>query len=294
MNMNVQDTAITEELCPHTGLPVRRRSEWTDVEFDSGYRVTIFLLGDNILVGRPTGYVTMTAVRNVTALSAKIIRECFAPDIPYVQIQDYTGLTGLSLRARKYFIEEMRTRTRIQCLIFCGVSPFFRIAVQLAKRLHSFSYEFRIVRDYPEAALLAKSLIWMEAPSGRGRHAETPAPSIGKGAGSEFTRQYIDDLLHYLNSINWEKDGLATTLEANPAHPFRQVFEAVDLIKKELDDLTRDRRMVEEALRRTQHDLWEKVAERTKELSAAYERIRELEKERSAPPGDRPVSDERP
>ena len=53
------DTPVEESRCPVTGLPVLSRPEWNDVELDEGYRASFFLLGDSILVGRPTGFGTM-------------------------------------------------------------------------------------------------------------------------------------------------------------------------------------------------------------------------------------------
>jgi hypothetical protein len=270
-------TGTPGERCPHTGLPVRRRPEWTDVELDSGYRVTIFLLGDLILVGRPVGFVSMNAVRGVTSLSAAIVRDFMPPDLPYVHVQDYTGLTGSSLRARRYFIEEMRARKRIKSLIFTGMSPFIRMAVQLAKRLHRFSYDFHFVESYSKAVQLAQSFVLEE-----GSHVPPPKISeetatAGEGTGPDLQNGDIDNLLRYVGSIDWAKDGVVPPFRVSPDHPLRQVFESIELIKRELDDLIRERRMMEEALKRTQRDLWRKIGERTNELSAARKRIAELE-----------------
>jgi hypothetical protein len=276
--------AETEELFSLEGLPVQRRPEWTDVVLDrNGYRATLFVLGDAILVSRPEGYVTMEAVENATALSAKIVGEVFSPDQSYVHIHDYTGLTGSSLRARKRFINVMKSRRRTRCLIFCGVSPFFRIAVQLGKRLHDFSYDLRIAPDYREAVRLAKILVSVTAEP----RPEIPAPATGTLTGEEtqhpLVRKYVGDVLRYLEDINWEKAGLDSKPEVSPEHPFSPVFEAIDLVKKELDDLFRDHRMVDSALRKTQSDLWGKIVDLTKQLEAANERVRDLE-------GSRPSS----
>jgi len=66
--------AEPQKLFSLEGLPLRQRPEWTDVVLDrNGYRATIFMLGKGILVSRPVGYVTVEAVRNATALPAKIV-----------------------------------------------------------------------------------------------------------------------------------------------------------------------------------------------------------------------------
>jgi hypothetical protein len=276
----------TKNLLSLEGLPVTRRPEWTDVQLDEGYRVTIFVLGENILVGRPTGHVSMKAVKGVTALSKKIVDEVIGADRPYIHMQDYTGLTGVSLKARRYFIEDMKGREQIKCIIFCGVSPFFRVAVQLAKRLHGFTYDFHIVRDYPEAVRLAKNLTEAKPSSPPMPAAGVPGVLIGEEGRSSLTGRHVEDVLRYLESINWEKAGAGTRTEVSPDHPFRPVFTAIDLVKKELDDLISDRSMVEEALRRTQSELWGKIADRTAELAAAKEKIRSLEESPADPSGE--------
>lgn len=273
------------------GLPLQRRPEWTDVVLDrNGYRATLFVLGKDILVSRPEGRVTVEAVRNATALSAKIADEVFPSDHSYVHIHEYSGLTGASLRARKCFIEEMRSRTRIRCLIFCGVSPFFRIGVQLARRLHNFRYDILIVRDYREAVRQALCLVSGRAEPAPEAPAPTPVNLTVEEARAPRVERYVEDVLRYLEDLNWEKAGLDSKPEVSPSHPFGPVFEAIDLVKKELDDLFQDHRMMERALRKTQSDLWEKIVHLTKQLEAAEERIRELEGSRRASSQVRPAS----
>lgn len=284
---------LPQKLFSLEGLPLQRRPEWTDVVLDrNGYRATLFVLGRDILVSRPEGYVTVEAVRNATALSAKIVEEVFLHDQSYVHIHDYSGLTGASLRARKSFIEEMRSRTRTRCLIFCGVSPFFRVGIQLAKRLHNFSYDLRIVRDYGEAVRLAQSLVSETTKPTPEIPAASARTLIPEEACPPLVGRYVEEVLHYLEDLNWEKAGLDSKPEVSPSHPFEPVFEAIDLVKKELDDLFRDHRMMEKALRKTQGDLWEKIVDLTKQLEAANERIRELEGSRHALSDDSSASRE--
>ena len=65
-------------------------------------------------------------------------------------------------------------------------------------------------------------------------------------------QDYVEELLGYIEQINWEVDGIQQLEEKNPTHPFRPVFEAIKLIKWELDDLYQQRKSVEIELRESE------------------------------------------
>ena len=72
------------------------------------------------------------------------------------------------------------------------------------------------------------------------------ASAPGPGDPNE-TRRQIDEMLNFLGNINWEKDGpvpIPPALEEN--HPLEQVFEAIALIKADLDELLFERKKAEE------------------------------------------------
>ena len=63
---------------------------------------------------------------------------------------------------------------------------------------------------------------------------------------SQFQRQ-VDELLYYIGSINWESDGFDGRLAAtDPLNPLRPIYDAIALIKMDLDHLYRERRQAEE------------------------------------------------
>lgn len=266
-----------ESRCPVTGLSVLRRPEWTDVKLDEGYHASFFILGDSILVGRPTGFGTTKGVKTLIRLTEEIQNEIFRPDLRYVRIIDCLDLKGMSLKARKYFSDEMRKRVRTRCIIFCGVSTFFSLGVQLAHRLHKLPYDLQIAADYPAAALLACRLASSAPPEtkrGEERRSAPPPESLNKSeAGEEcrsssLTESYVEDVLAYLRSLDWAKSGVSPDPEVRPDHPFTPVFRSISLVKRDLDGLFEEHRKTVEDLKRTNEGLWSRVAERTAELSA--------------------------
>jgi len=171
----------------------------------------------------------------------------------------------------------MQKRFQTKCMIFCGVSTFFSLGVQLAHRLHKLPYGLKIAADYPEAALLARSLASSSPPAEMKEEeirAEPPGEIVGEseqaagGGGGSLTESYVEDVLDYLRSLDWARSGVSPDPEVRPDHPFMPVFRSINLVKRDLDSLFTEHRKTVDDLRRTNEGLWSRVAERTAELSA--------------------------
>jgi len=67
------------------------------------------------------------------------------------------------------------------------------------------------------------------------------------------TQQYVDELLHFLGNINWEADGLDDNhIEHESSHPLGPVFDAISLIKMDIDQLFQERRLALDALKESE------------------------------------------
>ncbi|MBT8370058.1 MAG: response regulator, partial [Deltaproteobacteria bacterium] len=67
--------------------------------------------------------------------------------------------------------------------------------------------------------------------------------------GEDPFHQHRDEILHHIGAINWDTEGFSGGAEFDNSHPFSEVFDAITLIKGELDDLLREREQSEKALR---------------------------------------------
>ena len=240
-----KDRPSENESCRVTGLAVRRSPEWTDVGFGGDYRVTLRIIGERILHCRPTGYATIRDVEQVLAFTRRVIDEQFGPEGRYVQIEDYRGLEGSTLDARKRFIRDMEKRNRMVGLVFCSTSPLLKVSIQLAKSFTPPAYRVHIVRDYEEAAQWAVetlSRLDEEAPPpgtrDRARDAERAGPAADQ------------DLLQFLGSIAWEAGEADARLSdaGDPSHPLKPLFEVFALIKSDLDRILEEREAAANAL----------------------------------------------
>ena len=143
------------DVCPVTGLSILRKAEWTDVDFGNDYRVTVSIVGDNILWVQSSGYATLHDERNVLRLTEQVSAEAISGGQPYVHLDDWTNFRGASLEARKCYIETIKKRRRISGVIFCGASSMFKMSIKLGKRLSMVKFPVHIADDYSEAIRLA-------------------------------------------------------------------------------------------------------------------------------------------
>ncbi|OQY58622.1 MAG: hypothetical protein B6245_10920 [Desulfobacteraceae bacterium 4572_88] len=75
------------------------------------------------------------------------------------------------------------------------------------------------------------------------------------------TEQGVHDLFSFIGSINWEQKGIVSEPAIREDHPFFILFQAIWLIKDELDDLLRERKATESELRKSEEkyrELFEK------------------------------------
>ena len=147
--------SLQHDVCPVTGLSVLRKAEWTDVGFGKDYRVTISIVGDNILWVQSSGYATLHDERKVLRLTEQVSAEAISGGQPYVHLDDWTNFRGASLEARRCYIETFKNRRRISGVIFCGASSMFKMSIKLGKRLNMVKFPVHIADDYSEAIRLA-------------------------------------------------------------------------------------------------------------------------------------------
>ncbi len=156
---NQNGESKTSDFCPVTGLPILQRPEWTDQDYGKNYKLTVKIVGSNILHSRPSGYATIHDTEHALELTGKVAAEAISKDLLYVQIEDYSNLHGASFEARKHFITNMKKRQQLIGLVFYGVTPFFKMSIQLGRRLTIVRRDVQIVEDYPEAIRLALEIL---------------------------------------------------------------------------------------------------------------------------------------
>jgi len=145
--------------CPVTGLTIFSRPEWTDVTFGKNYRVSFSLLGRNIIFVQAFGYATSYDLKHALMLSKRVRTEAIPEGSPYIRIEEWTNLTGTSRKAREHYISYMKDNENPLALIFYGLSPMFRVAARLGKRIYKVNFDLKIASDYSAAVKLAQEIL---------------------------------------------------------------------------------------------------------------------------------------
>ncbi len=257
--MNLRKTHETEPVmnttCPVSGLPIHRKPEWTDIDLGEGYSVTFKFIGDRILHSSPKGNAGEHGMENHFIERGKVLDNMLGPDEPFFELRDYSGIEGkISKAGRDQFAKGM-IETKDRTIGYIGYNaPFVvRLAINVGKKLHKAPFPMLIVNDYETAIRGAVNALGRFADGEKG-----VVPQVSAGGDlslqltPEQTQQHIDELLQFIGSINWETDGIYQSVEIDPSHPFASVFDAISLIKHDLDNLFHERKQADEALRKSE------------------------------------------
>jgi signal transduction histidine kinase/CheY-like chemotaxis protein len=142
-------------------------------------------------------------------------------------------------KARALYIDHIKKWQKLhpfEMFIFYGANRILSAAINLARPFAPF--KVRMAKDLDSALEL------IEKAKSKTRISSFPATDKTKSNGSVQTDQiqsYADELLHYLGGIDWGGDGLDNVREVEPSHPFSSVFDAINLIKVEIDELFQER-----------------------------------------------------
>lgn len=236
-------TLLNQKSCPISGLPILNKQEWRYQGFGGGYSVSVCLIGGRYLFSYPIGYATLSNLKGALDLTNRIIEEYLPTDQTYIRIEDYSELKGVSLDARKYFIDYLRKNQRIFAVIFSNTSQLLRLSIKLAKRLHVVSFKVEISKDYESAINLARNLLPLsdiatsECPENiiTGQIAEVEKEKEAQSNSS--IQQYTGELLQFLAGMNWESEKSDISPTYDKSHPLKPVYDAISLIKSDIDDL---------------------------------------------------------
>ncbi len=222
------------------------REDW---RVDSpGFSTRFEIFWGDVLHSVTTGFLTQEQVGPVAELRQRVTSSVVSPEGIRYFVAGVEEVTGADRRARHDYMDSLKMWHEdhpLQMYVLYGANWFIRTAARLAGPFMPFKVS--VARDLAEARRIVAEDRNRAAGAGPAKvhqmFADEPAPT------PELSR-YVEELLRYIGSINWEADGI--DLEVDPDHPFKSVFDALRLIKGELDELFSEREQAERALRESE------------------------------------------
>jgi PAS domain S-box-containing protein len=136
-----------------------QRPEWKRINFGGRYWDDYKVLGKNILISQPSGYANEIDTEQSLKLNHEVVRVGIPENTPYIQIQDYSNLTGATLSSRKLVINERSKWDNLIAVIFCNISPIMKVSIEFAKRIYSFPFDVRVAKNLSEAIDLGLNIL---------------------------------------------------------------------------------------------------------------------------------------
>ncbi len=159
------------------------------------------------------------------------------------------GLKRIERKARKYYMHailQWYARAPFEMYIIYGANPLIQAAAHLARLFMPF--KTKLTKDFRSAIALTHLNPINIVQNGT----ECMPREVSSIDSDEQIRIYVEELLQYLGKINWEKNGFDSSIKVDETHPFRPVFDVLQMIKEEIDELFQERKRVEGQLRQSQ------------------------------------------
>ena len=224
------------------------KGDW-NIQTDS-YTHRSFLIDRCILHSVTSGFIREADVPLVDDMRCRVREHLSAhEEIRYI-MGDVSALRGGSRKARQLYMKSLKewsSRFPFRMYILYGANPFMRTAARLASPVMPF--KVMVAKDMDHAFQLIQN-------DHHPNNQEKQTPE------SDPIQEYQEELLAYIGGIDWEREGFGDfVVTEDESHPFYDVFQAIKLIKNEVDDLFRTQREIQGRLEKSEkkyRELFEK------------------------------------
>ncbi|MFA5902980.1 MAG: PAS domain S-box protein [Desulfobacula sp.] len=212
------------------------------------YRISFEIIGEDIIYSEPHGILKEDYIDDIFALHERVIREAgFENGKPYFRILNWTNFESSSLRARKLFVRKTNELQELYPCAFSvifGMNPFMTLMINISKAFLPFKvfaakdiHEALEIIEEKQAALKNK-----------------PVEVEEEGSDNNFDirmETFKAQLLNYMGTLDWDQKGIGDQ-NIEDGHPFKEVFDALSIIKADLDSVFEERDEAETRLRQSE------------------------------------------
>jgi len=208
------------------------------------YGIRFELIGDDILYSVAHGNLEEGCIDKFFKLHEKVLDETgLTAKGYYHRISNWEKLEKTTWKARRMYINGLKLlqgKVHCQLSVIFGLNKMMRTIIDISKQFAPFPIATAL--DFKDALTI------IERGRGKEKKAKTEKEKIYT---ERQIRQYSDELLEFMGIINWGQAG-TFMLDISESHPFKPIFDAIAIIKGDLDDLFQERKRVERILRKSE------------------------------------------
>lgn len=253
-----------ETTCPVTGLAIRSCHQWTDIHLTQGYSVTFHLINDNILSSYPRGIISLEGTRELFKHYDQFLNTVGLGDRVFIEISDYSQITNIpSKRTRIKVLELLNEKIEqghLKGHFVYNVPKHIKWMYNIGARLKRPSIPMEAVDNY--AMAIQKTL---KLQPGKLQPSSFFQGVLNKLWFKGRSKSHAQKILEYIGAINWDEKGIP--IESIPeSHPYKVVFDALTVLKTDIDQAFNEREKLEKELREHRDALGSLVEKRTRAL----------------------------
>ena len=225
---------------------VVKNPDWT-VDFGN-FSIEYEIINENIVHGISKGRLREEQIASIFEFHENLIKSSQFPTDNYYFVLGLSQYSGIGQNARKKYVETLikfHRKHPFKILFFYGTSRLIKAAINLARPFVPFTV--KVTNDL-ESALgkIPNEQHTIHMHENLRLAVKTDQDKTDK------LNVHVNELLEFIGKIDWEADGIDRNRQKDPTHPFNPVFDAIELIKWELDDLYKERTAAENALRESE------------------------------------------
>ena len=253
-----------------------QKNKWKDVTFDMGFKASYQLINNEILVVQGKGYSGLEDEKQAVLFGNAIILNHLPHDQKYVMVQDWKHYENSSSEARQYFIDALVTSRRLKAIVFCNTTWTQAMSIKIAARLKVLKMtvyicpSLSVAIDYAEKIMADLPVKHLKDNPSRSLF------SIPEWIRKKRYKNLIQDLLEYIEAIDWQSGKFIKPYTIDSRHVMLPVFDAITFIKSQLDMTFQDRNKIEQQLTLHKANLEKIVTQRTRDLEASKRHFKQL------------------
>jgi signal transduction histidine kinase/CheY-like chemotaxis protein len=201
-----------------------------DIQLD-GYSASFEVVNNNILHINSEGVLGLEHIEFVIEYQNNFIKNNFQAYIGNYYFVVNLSRISITRECRRIYANEMQllyAEFPFDSYVYYGASRLLDIVVSFVSPLISFKvkkvHDFKEVLDFVNQNNISQS------------------ENLNKTKNTNEIENHIDEFIEFLGKVNWENNGFDSDFNKDITHPFYKVYDAIILIKSDLDELSLERK----------------------------------------------------